>query len=235
MEFWHLVLIFAVFLAGLAFSLAYMLRYWARANRELVAARKARIGQALSRMRNRLRLPRRKPKRGGVAAASTPAPPRFRSPLRERGQSAPQISQVTGFGSNLSRDAETAAEEGHGLAADEREREAREDLDPAPGLPGLGVARPGTGDDAENALGHLSALFDRLERGDLPIEEFLKAAALEREEAERQIRCLEVLHGNRAALEDDPDFREALSHCAAAMKCQQWALEFRENLRHAHV
>jgi hypothetical protein len=225
MEFWHLVLIFVLILAGLIFSLAYMLRAWARANSERLAAGKGRIRKSVSGLKSRLLPLRRKEGERREAPPPSAVTARPRSPQAAKPQLQPRMLGVT-------KDAPASRDDGRKIAYHEAERRgAGTSLRPR----GFAAVRSGTGDDAADAVGHLTALFDRLERGDLPIEEFLKAVALEREEAERHMRCLEVLHGDRAMLDANSDYRQARDHRAAAIACQEWALEFRENLRQASV
>lgn len=240
MEFWHLLLLFGVLVSGLAWSLAYLLRHWARANSDKVEASKARARQVLSRLASRFRPHPRKAisatvTRHEAKAPAAPGPVGLQGlPLREKAQ-----APASGA-SPFKRTARPSLAELGSLPAAEPEsvdsgNDGNERSEAREGLPGLDAVRSGMARAEDKALGCLTALFDRLEKGDLPIEDFLKAATLEREEAERQIRCLEVVHGDLASLEADPEYRHARDNCAAAIKCQEWALEFRENLRHSHV
>jgi hypothetical protein len=243
MAFWHLLLFVSVLGAGLIWTLAYLLRHWARVNREKVAARKDRFRQGLASAARRLKPPRRKtharramgsPHSGDLASppgglASLPSGSlRARPTVRETPlpASAPRFGTAR-HASPVRSDAKDRA--GPSPAPEALERE------PAATLRGLDAVRSDVRETSDASLGNLTALFDRLERGDLPIEEFLRAAAVEREEAERQIRCLEMLHDTRSELEQDAAYQQARDKGLAAIKCQEWALEFRETLRHAQL
>lgn len=259
MAFWHLLLFVGVLGAGLIWTLAYLLRHWARANREKVEARKARVRQGLASVARRLKPPRRKiharramgsprngdlasPPHGGPASPShggpasppsdTAAPPsgslRARATVRET----PLQTAAPIFGT--ARHGSPARPEAKDQAGPSPEPEALE-REPAVTLRGLDAVLSDVRETSDASLGNLTALFDRLEHGDLPIEEFLRAAAVEREEAERQIRCLEMLHATRSELEQDAAYQQARDKGLAAIKCQEWALEFREMLRHAQL
>ncbi|WP_156842628.1 hypothetical protein [Novosphingobium aquimarinum] len=238
MAFWHLLLLVGLLGAGLVWTLAYLLRHWARENGEKVAARKARFRQTLASAARRLRPPQRKrnadggvrspPGRGRASPSddSRGARPTLRETPLPASASAPRFGTAR---HDRPAQAKVKVDEAPSQALPVPERE------PEVGLRALEAVRSDLRETSDPSLGNLTALFDRLEHGDLSIEEFLKAAALEREEAERQIRCLEVLYESRSELEQDASYQQARDNCMAAIKCQEWALEFRETLRHAHL
>lgn len=243
MAFWQLLAIVGLLGLGLLAVLSYLVRQALRTHRAQVDASKARLGEAFAKVVRRLGQ-RRKQSAGRMKASSSATVQRGVAANRTSEAQSPgeeiAPSALRGFGHARpirpgkiqETEVTTPAPAPDAVVEPSPDGIAGSSLDepaPAPSLPGL----EGVREASEASPGQLSALFDRLENGDMTIEEFLKAVGFERDESERQMRLLEMTHADRAALEQDSAYQRARDACLAAIKCQEWALGFRETMRHS--